>query len=289
MGTEIEEQIDDTTGEVVQGVAPTRDQSVAHGSAELVQFSSNLRLAYSAGVSLATTAFVPASFSGRPEQVAAAIVTGLELGLTPMAALRSMDIINGTPALRANTLRAIALAKGHEMWVEESTSQRAIVKGRRRGSDQVQESVWDMDRARQMKLAGKDNWQKQPKAMLLARATSELARLIAPDDILGLSYAAEELSDEVVPVDEPVKRGTSRVGRRKKSEAVKPAEVKPEPVETVDSGQGEEPEPAANGATLPGEADSEVAAPPSEGEGAKEAVEDARRLCDDFAQLPEGF
>ena len=270
----VEEAVEPSTEvEVVEderGVAPSRDQAVQRGSEELVRFASNLRLAYNAGVSLATTAFVPQSFSGRPEQVAAAIVTGLELGLTPMAALRSMDIIQGTPALRANTLRAIVLAKGHEMWVDESTSQRAVVKGRRRGSDQVQESVWDMDRAKQMKLAGKDNWQKQPKAMLLARATSELARLIAPDDILGLSYTAEEIGDEV-PVDvEPVKRSTSKVSRRKQK--AKPVDKEPvkEPEPTGDAVEDE-----------PGE---------SQDSGEEDSrAEGGQQSWDEFAAVPEGF
>lgn len=251
-----------------QGVAPSRDQAVERGSASLVTFVSDLRLAYNASLSLATTDFVPSSFKGRPDQAAAAIVTGLELGLTPMAALRSMDIIQGTPALRANTLRAIALAKGHEVWIEESNSQRAIVKGRRKGSDRVQESVWDMDRAKQLGLASKNNWKSQPQAMLVARATTELVRLIAADDILGLAYTAEEL-DDAAPADSPApaKRPSSTIAR--KSRAVTPkampakAPVKPEPAET--------PEPTS----APAE---EV--PP---------VLAANEGLDGFADLPEGF
>lgn len=253
---------------VEQGVAPSRDQAVERGSASLVQFVSDLRLAYNASLSLATTDFVPGSFKGRPDQAAAAIVTGLELGLTPMAALRSMDIIQGTPALRANTLRAIALAKGHEVWIEESNSQRAIVKGRRKGSDRVQESVWDMDRAKQLGLASKNNWKSQPQAMLVARATTELVRLIAADDILGLAYTAEEL-DDAAPADSPApaKRASSTIAR--KSRAVTPkaapakAPVKPEPAET--------PEPTP-------EPTSEVPTAQAANDG-----------LDGFADLPEGF
>lgn len=252
---------------VEQGVAPSRDQAVERGSASLVTFVSDLRLAYNASLSLATTDFVPGSFRGRPDQAAAAIVTGLELGLTPMAALRSMDIIQGTPALRANTLRAIALAKGHEVWIDESTSQRAIVKGRRKGTDRVQESIWDMDRAKQLGLASKDNWKKQPQAMLVARATTELVRLIAADDILGLAYTAEEL-DDAAPAEAvvPAKRPSSTIARKSRAVTPKPTAAKPA---AAPAAQKAEPQPEpAKSVEVPQAADTGL---------------------DGFADLPDGF
>ena len=172
---------------------------IERGSEDLLRFSRDLSIAYSFCTSLVQTQFVPGQYQNNPGNAAAAVMTARGVGITdPLAALRSIDIIQGTPAFRANTLRALVQREGHEIWVEEASSQRAVVKGKRRGSDRVEVSMWDMDRARQMKLAGKDNWQKQPQAMLVARATSEVARLIAADVILGL-YAVEELADGVVP------------------------------------------------------------------------------------------
>ncbi len=44
-----------------------------------------------------------------------------------------------------------------------------------------QTSVWTIERAQQMGLLGKDQWKKQPDAMLVARATSEaMSRQISP-------------------------------------------------------------------------------------------------------------
>jgi hypothetical protein len=49
--------------------------------------------------------------------------------------------------------------------------------------------------------------------MLVARATSELARLVAADAILGIAYSSEELLDEVEPVEAPRKVQRARVQR----------------------------------------------------------------------------
>lgn len=162
---------------------------------ELEQWARDLTTAYQAARQLVTTSFVPKTYAGKPEEAAAAIMTGQELGLSPLAALRSIDIIGGVPAMRAIALRALVQSAGHEIWTDESTATQAVVKGRRKGSDKVETSLWTIERARSLQLLGKDNWKKQPIAMLLARATSELVRLIAADVILGIPYSAEELLD----------------------------------------------------------------------------------------------
>ena len=144
---------------------------------------------------------------------AAAIMTGAELGLKPGAALRSIAVINNTPALSAITLRAILLNAGHEIWVlPDSNRHRAIVRARRLGSEDVQQSTWTLDRA---KIAGlypgqeRGQWRKNPGAMLVARATAEAARYVAADAILGIPYTAEELIDA-----DRGRRGAARPGRR---------------------------------------------------------------------------
>src|SRR5690606_26810589 len=97
------------------------------------------------------------------------------------------------------------------------TSTRAVVKAQRKGSDKVATSTWTIERAREMNLLGKDNWKKQPTAMLLARATSEAARLVAADVLLGVPYSIEEIQDLEVerPADAPVKRPASTRAVRK--------------------------------------------------------------------------
>jgi hypothetical protein len=148
-------------------------------------------------------------------QVTAAILTGQELGLDRIASLRSIDIVQGTPALRAIALRAILQAHGHEIWVEEATNNRATVAGQRKGSEHVQRVTWTLDDARARGLAGKSNWRSQPRNMLIARATSEVARLVAADALLGVPYTAEELEDAdgVEVLDAPPAAGPRRARR----------------------------------------------------------------------------
>jgi hypothetical protein len=187
-------------------------------------------------VSLAKTSFVPASMKGKPEEVTAAILAGREIGLEPMTALRSIDIIQGVPAMRALTLRGLVQAAGHELWVKESTETRAIVEGRRKGSEHVERSVWSMERAAKLGLTGKDNWKKQPGAMLVARATSEVARLIGADVLMGMPYAIEELDHGTSDTSD---EKPATVRRRRATEPAPEVERPPLPEAVVDTTTGE--------------------------------------------------
>ncbi|PRI11912.1 hypothetical protein [Leucobacter massiliensis] len=272
---------------------PTAEQEVVlaneHGSVDLLQFTRDLQLCYNFARSLVTTPFVPQQYQGNPGHAAAAIMTARGVGIMdPMAALRSLDVIQGTPAFRANTLRALAQRDGHEIWVEEANSQRVVMRGRRRGDDRIQESMWDMDRARAMGLTNKDNWKKQPQAMLTARATSELVRLIAADTVAGL-YSVEELADGEQPPEAPAveaKPTAKRTMRRRRVEPKRAEEPAPAPAAEA---KGEpEPEVAAAAPEEPSEEPSPEAVETSEafeGDPMKPTTEEAA----EWGHMPEGF
>jgi hypothetical protein len=205
--------------------------------ARLGEWVASADAAYNVASRLVESSFVPAQFKGKPIEATAAILAGSEVGLSPMAALRSFDIIQGQAAPRAITLRAIVQSFGHEIVLDESTSTRCIMRGKRRGSSEWQRSVWTIDRAKDLGLTSKDGWKKQPTAMLVARATSEIARLIASDAILGIGYTAEELNDgatgepaavEEAPAEQaPAQPATRRMSRKVAPpvEAEKPGDV----------------------------------------------------------------
>ncbi|MGW5711649.1 hypothetical protein [Streptomyces olivaceus] len=131
------------------------------------------------------------------DAIVAVILAGHEVGLKPMTSLKSIDVIQGQPALRAHAMRAIVLKAGHEIELVESDAQHCVMRGRRKGAEAWQTVEWDMRRAAQMKLTEKAEWKKQPKTMLIARATGEICRLVAADALHGMPYVAEELGGYV--------------------------------------------------------------------------------------------
>lgn len=144
---------------------------------------------------IANTSMCPQAYRGKPDEATAAILAGAEVGLSPMASLRAFDSIQGTPAPKAITLRAVVQGLGHTVEIVRSSPDEAVVRGRRRGETEWQTSTWNIDRAQTMGLTGKAQWKQQPAAMLVARATSEVCRWIAADAIMGMPYAAEEITD----------------------------------------------------------------------------------------------
>lgn len=220
--------------EPVQGAQSTLNPQVG----ALASWAEAAAATQQIAAALVQSSFVPAAFRGKPIEATAAILAGAEVGLQPMNSLKAFDVIQGAAAPRAITLRAIVQAAGHEIVLVESTTTRCRMKGRRRGQDTWQTVDWTIDRAKQLGVATKDNWRSQPQAMLVARATSELARLIAADAILGIGYSAEEIADgageplgvTTSPQATPTKRVLKRSPKPKPEPAPAPTPTEPEPV-----------------------------------------------------------
>ena len=174
-------------------VQPATPATPAPAVPALLAWAREAREAHQIAQSLAGTSFVPATMRGKPSDVTGAILAGHELGLSPMAALRSIDLIQGTPGLRAHAMRGLVQSHGHEVEVVEASEQTVVMRGRRRGAESWQTVTWTIARAAKLGLTGKDQWKKQPQTMLIARATGEVCRLIAADVLHAMPYASEEL------------------------------------------------------------------------------------------------
>jgi hypothetical protein len=165
---------------------------------------------------IADTEFVPKAMRDNPAVVTACILFGAEIGIGPMQSLAKIAIIDGRPAPSAELARALLLSDGHDIWVEEATTTKVTMAGKRSNSTHVQKVTWTMDDAKKAGLAGKPNWARYPRQMLLARASVELARMVAPDSLGGISVFAEELDDGPVNLTEdavqepPAQRKTTR-------------------------------------------------------------------------------
>lgn len=207
----------------------------------LVEWAESASAAYELARRLVGTAFAPAQYKGKPEEAAAAMLAGADVGLSPLASLRAFDVIQGTAAPRAITYRAILLSMGHKLNYPTMTTTRVIVRGLRLGDTEWQTVEWTIKRAQDLGLTGKEQWKKQPQTMLIARATAEIARLIAADAILGIPYSIEEIMDSEPESTTTVTRlpaETRTVRRTPKAEAAEPPldeapepEIEPEPVD----------------------------------------------------------
>ena len=151
--------------------------------------------AWSLAQRIARTEFVPDALRGKPEAVLACMLAGAEVGVSPMQALSKIHVIKGRPAMAAELMRAIVLREGHDLWIEEQSSTRCIVGGKRKGSDRETRVTWTLDDAKRANLLSNPSWRSYPSAMLLARATAGLCRAIFPDVLAGISYTVEELQD----------------------------------------------------------------------------------------------
>lgn len=139
------------------------------------------------------------SMKGKPESVFAAMMKGHEVGLQPMQALDSIDVIQGKPTLKPEVMRALIRQHGHDFHIEEMASDRCVIKAHRRewAPDKWTTFEFTIQDAKDMQLTGKDNWKKQPKVMLLARCTSMMGRAEFADVLKGLSYTPDEILDSI--------------------------------------------------------------------------------------------
>lgn len=163
----------------------------------LVAWAASMVAAKQLADALTATGMVPKQYQGNPDDGAAAIMYGDEIGLSPTQSLQSINVVHGTPGLDARTMVALVLAAGHEVWTESETPAKVVVCGRRRGSSRIERAEWDMPRAERAGYATRNsNYKTKPVEMLYARAAATVCRRVAPDALKGLSYATAELEDD---------------------------------------------------------------------------------------------
>lgn len=152
---------------------------------------------------LIKTGFLPPALR-TPEQVLAVALTGKELGIGMMEAIRGINIITGKPSVSPQLMLALARRTGElEKFALHAPSRPGIPPDetgaechiQRRGSvDHV--TVFGPDEAKKLGLIGKDNYTKQPGTMYGWRAIAANLRVTFPDAITGL-YSPDELDNEM--------------------------------------------------------------------------------------------
>lgn len=174
---------------------------------------------------LSDTDFVPESMRKKPAAVAAAILTGRELGVPPMTSLAHIHLVKGRPGMSAQLMRQLILSAGHELRYVETTDTRCVVRGRRRGEDEWTQVTFTADQARRAKI----DLGAYPEDKLVARATSRLARRAFADVLGGLPYLPDEAAEAAADrgSDAPP-AAPAPAGRRTARRAVAPRR-QPEP------------------------------------------------------------
>ena len=144
---------------------------------------------------VAESEMAPKSFGKDPRKVMVAMMHGMEVGFTPMAALQSIAVINGMPSIWGDGALGLVEASGlleeNEEWIEgEGDQMTAFCRVTRRGR-KPKEQRFSMADAKQAGLLGKDTWKGYTRRMLQMRARSWALRDAFADILRGLQIAEE--------------------------------------------------------------------------------------------------
>lgn len=150
---------------------------------------------------------------GAAMAVAVAIMSGAELGLKPMVALRSFTVINGKPALYGDGLINVVRQSGKTAYLRTGCETRdgkmvgwCEAKRNDTGEEKrVEFSQDDAVRAGLWASAGQSPWAKYPQRMLAWRAAGWCLRELFGDVLGGIrdEYEAEDSPEEVPPLVAP--------------------------------------------------------------------------------------
>jgi hypothetical protein len=141
-----------------------------------------------------------------PEDAMARIMYGRNLGMTAAAACANVNMIEGKPCIEAATMRGVCLQRPdicETFEIVSATPKGCTVRGKRVGQAQVLEATFTiddaaiaklLDRGKDEKAQEKNNWNRYPEDMCVARASARLARRLFPDLIRGFA-TTEEMND----------------------------------------------------------------------------------------------
>jgi len=187
---------------------PKKPALAAQGGAPRAIVPADFEQAYRLSQVLAASGMVPKAYvkDNRPnvEMICVGIMHGLEVGLTPMAALQSIAVINGTPSIWGDGMLALIQGSGLLEDIEETSEvndkgewQYSICTMWRKGRKTPTQRQFTRVMAAKAGLLGKSGpWSQYPDRMGQMRARSWCARDAFPDVLRGL-HNTEETMDMV--------------------------------------------------------------------------------------------
>lgn len=152
---------------------------------------------------IASSPLCPSPLRGREADVLLVMMTGAEMGLTTMQAMRNLHVINGRIGMSAAMIRSRCQAHPDcELFeVAEADATHAVVEVKKRSWPERRLVVWTLDDAERAQLTQPDSlWSKWPQEMCVARATTRAATMYFPEVASGI-FAEEDL--KAMPPPEP--------------------------------------------------------------------------------------
>ncbi len=141
---------------------------------------------------LVKSGFLPPAIN-TPEKALAVMQKGRELGIGPMEAISSINVIQGKPSVSPQLMLALARRTGELSDMKmEATDKGATVTITRKGQSPYSTSFGPAE-ATALGLMTKDNYKKQAGVMFQWRALAQNLRITFPDAISGL-YTADEMT-----------------------------------------------------------------------------------------------
>lgn len=160
---------------------------------------------------IATSDLAPKDYRDKPGNVLIAVQMGQEVGLSPMAAIQNIAVINGKPGIYGDAGKGILLSKGFIIEEDDIDIIKKNGRGRckitRPGNPEPCERTFSIENAKVAGLWGKAGpWTNYPERQMAWRAFWFAARDIAADVLKGLK-GFEEIIDY-----QPLEREINPVG-----------------------------------------------------------------------------
>ena len=146
---------------------------------------------------ICSAGMAPKAYDRSAEKICVGILHGLEVGLTPMAALQSIAVINGTPSIWGDGALALVRSSGLLEDFEETIdgagdARTATCRANRKGQKTAITKTFSMAEASTAGLKGKTGpWKQYPDRMLQMRARSYALRDGFADVLKGLRFTEE--------------------------------------------------------------------------------------------------
>lgn len=138
---------------------------------------------------------LPKAYAANPGTIWLVLGWADAQGVDPLTAIYGVSFVNNRPVVDARLQSALAERAGYRIKVEHADDESATVAVVRDG-ELLGRTTYTMDDARRAGLAGRDNYRRHPRRMLVARARTEAISFHAPS--VGVGLAVEDDAFEAV-------------------------------------------------------------------------------------------